>query len=520
MTTINDARTANPQFQPGPRCPASDDNRKGIRILRFSIIVPVYNNPADLRNCIESLKALDYPAQDYEIIVVDNNSTDDTAAVARELGVTCLSETRFQSSYAARNTGIKAAKGSFIAFTDSDCVADKDWLKAIDAVSGDEAAGCFAGEILSVPPSTTVERFSDSIGLLRQKGPLSGWHFKPYAQTANAVYRKAVFDKIGLFDPTTNSGGDAAIAWRMLDKTAYTIRFVPEAIVYHHHRTSVPDLYAQFHRYGGADMALALLDENYQQPAVSALENDVIDLSAKHLQQMEDAGVDDEIIFSGLELVARAARLSGYQTAMLGCTTEGAPIDEIPGIARKRAPTCNICGSKNFEAGPNGRLFEGRAPKCIECGSLERHRMLFGYLTRRWNSLGKLAAQCVGASLPRRATMGFASFEHVKEAEITNLPSPARYDIVFSTNQLAGKSVDEIGDWLEQVTLALEDTGTLLLLETKPRLNVQQLSSTLSGFLPSIKVSSVLLRDTVTGDSGTLLVLEPATANARENMNA
>jgi glycosyltransferase involved in cell wall biosynthesis len=140
--------------------------------IRFSVVVPVHNNSVDLRNCIESLKALDYPRERYEIIVVDNSSTDDTAAVATSMGVTCISETQFQSSYAARNTGIKAAGGDFIAFTDSDCVVDKGWLKAIDGASGDQMVGCLAGEILSVKPITTVERFSENIGLLRQKGPL------------------------------------------------------------------------------------------------------------------------------------------------------------------------------------------------------------------------------------------------------------------------------------------------------------------------------------------------------------
>lgn len=470
--------------------------------LRFSIIVPVYNNPANLRKCIESLKALDYPAQKYEIIVVDNNSTDGTAAVARELGVTCLSETRFQSSYAARNTGIKAAKGTFIAFTDSDCVADKDWLKAIDAVSDDEGAGCFAGEILSVPPTTTVERFSDKIGLLRQKGPLSGWHFKPYAQTANAVYRKSVFDQIGLFDPTTNSGGDAAIAWRMLDKTSYTIRFVPEAIVYYHHRTSVSDLYAQFRRCGCADASLAQADPNYQPPAAAALESDLIELSASHFEAMESAIIDEDIKFSGLELVARAARLSGF----LASKVESAANQSAP--AAERNPTCDVCGTTSFEAGPNARLFDGKPPKCCGCGALERHRMLFGYIHHRWQALGAIAALCVGESLPDAVNKRFSSYRHVYSLASAKVPRDAEYDLMFSINQMNGKSGGEIGDWLVQMAPALKDTGTLLLLETNPRFNMPELSSVICGFLPAVRASIVTLRDTVTGDSSKLLVLE------------
>lgn len=481
--------------------------------LRYSIIVPVYNNPADLRNCIESLKALDYPARDYEIIVVDNNSTDGTAAVATELGVTCLSETRFQSSYAARNTGIKAARGTFIAFTDSDCVADKGWLKAIDAVSDDEAAGCFAGEILSVKPTTTVERFSDKIGLLRQKGPLSGWHFKPYAQTANAVYRKSVFDQIGLFDPTTKSGGDAAIAWRMLDKTTHTIRFVPEAIVYHHHRTSVPDLYAQFRRYGNAAGYLALSQPQYQPPAIATLENDFIDLSTRHLKAMESASVDDDILFSGLELIARAARMSGY----LGFRAEDASNQAVSSGARH--PTCNICETTSFEPGPNGRLYNGKAPQCCECSSLERHRMLFGYIAQRWQRLGEMAALCVGEAFPKLATARFLSCRHVAAVEEEKGPLSTEYDVLFSVNQMNDKTVEQIGDWLELMAPALKDTGTLLLMETNARLNMPELSSTVSSFLPAVQASTIVLQDTVTGDTGELLVLEAKSTQTKTPEN-
>jgi len=80
--------------------------------MRFSVVVPVYNNPADLTRCLASLGALDFPEDDFEIIVVDNNSTDNTAAVARSFNASVLEEKDFQSSYAARNRGIRAARGA------------------------------------------------------------------------------------------------------------------------------------------------------------------------------------------------------------------------------------------------------------------------------------------------------------------------------------------------------------------------------------------------------------------------
>ena len=453
--------------------------------LRYSIIVPVYNNPADLRNCIESLKALDYPAEDYEIIVVDNNSTDDTAAVATELGVTCLSETRFQSSYAARNTGIKAARGTFIAFTDSDCVADRGWLKAIDAVCGDEGAGCFAGEILSVEPTTTVERFSDRIGLLRQKGPPSGWHFKPYAQTANAVYRKSVFDQIGLFDPATNSGGDAAIAWRMLDKTTYTIRFVPEAIVYHHHRTSVPDLYAQFRRYGGGKMSWALSQNDYQPPAIAKLEKDVVEVFAKHLETLESHGVDDEVLFSGLKAATQAAQLSGYLQELLRYTTNGAALEKAPAIARERAPTCNICGSHSFIPGPSERLANGRPPQCRECGSLERHRVVHTLIQNLGrNLLPKLTCVSIDEPLLR----GKSPFKHhatLPRAGLRSSQGTAKYDIVLARSTFAGLDEQGFADALEELAAILHEDSLLMLVDGRYENSSEKIRPMLTKLLPN-----------------------------------
>jgi glycosyltransferase involved in cell wall biosynthesis len=467
--------------------------------LRFSIIVPVYNNPADLRNCIESLKALDYPVEDYEIIVVDNNSTDDTAAVATELDVTCLSETRFQSSYAARNTGIKAARGTFIAFTDSDCVADRGWLKAIDAVCGDEGAGCFAGEILSVEPTTTVERFSDRIGLLRQKGPLSGWHFKPYAQTANAVYRKSVFDQIGLFDPATNSGGDAAIAWRMLDKTTYTIRFVPEAIVYHHHRTSVPDLYAQFRRYGGGKMSWALSQSDYQPPAIAALEKDVVNVFAKHLEALEVHGVDDEVLFSGLKAATQAAQLSGYLQDLLRYTTNGAALEKAPAIARERAPTCNICGSHSFMPGPGERLANGRPPQCRECGSLERHRVVHTLIQ---NLDRNLLPQLTCVSIDEPLLRGKTLFKHhttLPKAALRSSQGTAKYDVVLARSIFAGLDEQGFADALEELVLALKEESLLILVGDNDYEQESQNSVKLVNFLPQISVTHARCNDKVTG---------------------
>ena len=102
------------------------DNNDGIPFV--SVIVPVYNDGQRIGKCIEALLIQTYPQAHFEIIIVDNGSNDNTRSVIEEHPVKLLVEDRIQSSYAARNKGIKNAKGEVIAFTDADCIPAPDWI--------------------------------------------------------------------------------------------------------------------------------------------------------------------------------------------------------------------------------------------------------------------------------------------------------------------------------------------------------------------------------------------------------
>jgi len=98
-----------------------------IDLPRISVIVPAFNEERWIGACLAHLKDQSYPQKSYEIIVVDNGSTDDTAKIALKNGVTLLSEPR-RSAYLARNLAIERSSGDWLAFTDADCLADYDWL--------------------------------------------------------------------------------------------------------------------------------------------------------------------------------------------------------------------------------------------------------------------------------------------------------------------------------------------------------------------------------------------------------
>ncbi|MFA5156524.1 MAG: glycosyltransferase family 2 protein [Candidatus Omnitrophota bacterium] len=97
----------------------------------FSIIIPFYNKEKSLDTCLRSLALQDFPKDNYEVICVDNNSTDGSAAIVKKYGNIKIIEEKIQNVYAARNTGIGNSSGSTVVFTDADVEVPVDWLSNI-----------------------------------------------------------------------------------------------------------------------------------------------------------------------------------------------------------------------------------------------------------------------------------------------------------------------------------------------------------------------------------------------------
>jgi len=226
----------------------------------ISVIVPVRNGESTVRKCIESLLCQDYPRYRYEIIIVDNGSNDRTSAIVRSFPVRYLEEKKIKTSYAARNKGIKEAKGSIIAFTDSDCIASVDWLtKGLEGFS-DASVGCVAGGIEGYRPRNYVEEYLCKRKVISQDTGSADLPFS-YAKTANAFYAKSVFDRVGLFEEKWISGGDADLGFRMRLESGHGIKFLHQALVFHRHRSDLSSMFKQGVKWG---IGYSLLCKKYR----------------------------------------------------------------------------------------------------------------------------------------------------------------------------------------------------------------------------------------------------------------
>jgi cellulose synthase/poly-beta-1,6-N-acetylglucosamine synthase-like glycosyltransferase len=217
---------------------------KGIPSV--SVVVPTYNVENTILECVRSLLSLNCPEGRLELIFIDDCSTDSTAEALKEhpdIELILLTENKGPAN--ARNVGIKRATGEIVAFTDADCVVDKDWLMHLTRKFQEEGVGGVGGNILPYNPETVVEKYLEN--LLSQEKFIN--LDMPFVVTANAAYTKKILEEVGFFDERFFYGEDADLSWRVL-KAGYRISYEPKAVVYHRHRSTFKGLFKQAFGYG------------------------------------------------------------------------------------------------------------------------------------------------------------------------------------------------------------------------------------------------------------------------------
>lgn len=299
---------------------------------KVSVIVPIYNGEADLPDLISCLRAQTYPAERVEYLLVDNASRDRTAEIlqaaaeeakAQGLTIRHLSETKIQSAYAARNTGIRAATGEIFAFTDADCRPLSQWLSQLVPPFADPAVGLVVGEINALPGKTLLEKHADRQNTLTQKDTLAH-PFCPYGQTANLAIRREAFEQVGLFRPYMTTGGDADMCWRIQRESHWQLYFAETALVQHRHRATLEDLKSQWRRYGRSNRYLhelhgiQLMRDISQKEIIYRLSRWFLkELPATSFQAVTRKAALIDLLSSPLNLYCALARSAGQRDAKL-----------------------------------------------------------------------------------------------------------------------------------------------------------------------------------------------------------
>lgn len=221
----------------------------------ISVVIPVKNAAKFLPKCLNSLNNLNYPKDKYEVIISDSDSTDKTREIAVSMGAKVV-DAGGPSVCAGRNSGFKAAKGEIIAFSDADCVMDKDWLSSAVKYFQDKKVACVGGVSL-VPDDETVFgkacAFIFSYGLFTG-GSTYGRHFTSVREVThnpgcNAIYRRSALEKVMPVDERFTDGEDV-IMNRRLKKLGYTFLFTPDTKLWHYRSSTAKRFWKQKIRYG------------------------------------------------------------------------------------------------------------------------------------------------------------------------------------------------------------------------------------------------------------------------------
>ncbi len=220
---------------------------------RVSVVVCSFNGGSTIEGCLLSLQRLRYP--DYEVIVVDDGSTDDTAGIVARFPTVRYVHQPNRGLSVARNTGLDLATGDVVAYTDSDCEADEDWLYHLAVVlrRGDLAGvggpnlipdeGSWVADCVGLSPGGPTHVMLDD----RTAEHVPGCNMAFWTWAARAVN--------GFDGQFRQAGDDVDFIWR-LQNAGHAIGFAPAAQVWHYRRNTVRAYLRQQRGYGEAEALL------------------------------------------------------------------------------------------------------------------------------------------------------------------------------------------------------------------------------------------------------------------------
>ncbi len=181
----------------------------------ISVVIPAYNEEKLIKKCVEAVTNQTISRDKYEVLVVDNNSTDDTASIALGLGAKVIQFTEKQGFVPAKMFGVQKSSSDIVAFTDADSVVDKKWLENIYSMMKDEKIMCIGGTVLPTGKSISQKimfRIYDIFARINQIFGVS------LIWGPNMAIRKNAFLEVGGFSSKINAGDDWDLVMRVRKK--------------------------------------------------------------------------------------------------------------------------------------------------------------------------------------------------------------------------------------------------------------------------------------------------------------
>lgn len=220
----------------------------------FSIVVPVYNRPEEIRELLESLQEQDFQ-KDFEVVIVEDGSSQSSEEVVKRFQGKLNISYYFKENSGpgdSRNFGMQHAQGNYFIILDSDCILPKQYLSEVDKELTREFVHCFGGPDAAGESFTTIQKAINYVmtSFLTTGGIRGGkkgvGKFQP--RSFNMGISKEVFEKAGGFG-RIHPGEDPDLTFRIW-KAGFETRLFPEAFVYHKRRIDWNKFYIQVNKFG------------------------------------------------------------------------------------------------------------------------------------------------------------------------------------------------------------------------------------------------------------------------------
>ena len=225
----------------------------------ISIIIPVYNDSSGLKDTLDCLVTQVFPKDQYEIIVVDNGSTDNTSEIGNKYAgqfdgtIRFILENKVQGSYAARNKGIEAARGELLIFLDANITLDSDYIEKVNNRFSNlnvDYLGCNVKMIIKRRSISSTYNFIHGFNI---ENSIRNENYTP---TSNLVIRREVINELGYFDSRLEGGGDFEFGERV-HSARFKLDYAEDIILYHPTRPKYKLLIEKAKRIGRGNAELA-----------------------------------------------------------------------------------------------------------------------------------------------------------------------------------------------------------------------------------------------------------------------